>query len=282
MKNILFPTDFSPAANNAFIYALELANELEASITAIHAYKLPDIKGINMLYSVQEVYKTINVEKFQNHQDAIPVLRTLAEEHRLGYIPINHILRQGDTIPTILQAADAEQSDCIVMGTTGASGLKEIFVGSVAGEVMEQANCPVLAVPEKAKYDGVIDRIAITTTYTAEEKKALQKAIEFARNFEADVYCINVDTSNTQYYTHQMEKLQSEFSHWPHLHFEVLDGTDVFEEVTAYLKKNQIDILAMLSHKRSFFQELFNYSYVKKMAYHATTPILSFPAQVLV
>ncbi|MEL6275916.1 MAG: universal stress protein, partial [Bacteroidota bacterium] len=45
MKKILFPTDFSPAATQAYIYALQLAKAIDASIVTLHAYQLPSIRG---------------------------------------------------------------------------------------------------------------------------------------------------------------------------------------------------------------------------------------------
>jgi len=281
MKNILFPTDFSSVANNAFIYALEIADELDASITTIHAYKLPDIRGAHLPHTLQEVYDSISIEKFENYKDSIPLLHEIAAENDLSHVSISHILREGETIPTVLHAVKSENIDAIVMGTKGASGLRQIFVGSTAGEVLENAACPVLAVPEKATFDGSLDRIAITTSFKEEEKKALKKVIEFGRYFEAEIYCINVDTAHTEEYKQQMKQLKREFEHLKHVNFEVLKGNDILKSVSKYVEENQIDVLAMVSHRRNFFQELFNYSSVKKMSYHSKTPILSIQASTI-
>jgi len=278
MKNILFPTDFSSTANNAFLYALEIADELDASITTLHTYQLPDIRGAHLPNTLREVYESISVEKFSDYKDSIPLLNEIAQENDLDHIPVSHVMRDGKTIPTILNAIKREKIDLVVMGTTGASGMKKIFVGSVAGEILENAPCPVLAVPEEATFDGALDQIAITTSYKEEEKRALKKVIDFARYFEAEIHCINVDTAHTSDYKQKMAALEREFEHLSHVKFEVLQGNDILNTISAYVEENNIDILAMVAHRRNFFQELFNYSSVKRMSYHSRTPILSIQA----
>ena len=61
--------------------------------------------------------------------------------------------------------------------------------------------------------------------------------------------------------------------------FEVLEGNDVKKAIFDYLAANPIDIIAMLTHKRNFFEELFNFSKTKRLAYHSKTPILAIPAE---
>ena len=91
MKNILFPTDFSEAANNAFVYALKLAEQFDAKITTLHVYELPKVRGTAMPNTIQEIYESINIEEFDNYRDSIPVLREIAEANNLDQVQ-NHLL----------------------------------------------------------------------------------------------------------------------------------------------------------------------------------------------
>ncbi|MCB0643618.1 MAG: universal stress protein [Phaeodactylibacter sp.] len=281
MKKILFPTDFSEAANHAFVYALNVAKRMGASITTLHTYQLPDINAVNLPHTLQEVYDSIDLEEFENYRDSVPALHRIATDNGLDQVPIEHVMEKGTTVPTILQTANAVGADMIIMGTTGASGLKEIFLGSVAGEVLEKANCTVLTIPHKAVFDGKIDKIALTTEFKDEEVKALRRVLDFAELFGGEVHCINVDTSHTHFYTKGMEKLKAEFSDRKNIHFEVLEGEFIMDAVVQYLEDHQIDILAMVTHKRNFFQELFKFSMTKSMSYHSNIPILSIQAHTL-
>ncbi len=282
MKNILFPTDFSDAASNAFIYALQMADKLGASITTLHAYQRPNLGKANIPHTLTQVYESIQIEEFEDYKDSIPLLRNIAAEYNLDQVPLQHVMKEGETIPTVLRFAKENNIELIVMGTEGASGFVEIFKGSVAGEILEKANCPVLVVPEDAKFDGSIDRIAFTTEFSDEEKKALPVIQSLAQAFDAKVFCVNADIGHTEPYAHRMEKLQEEISGiYTNMEFTVIDAMDIESAISQFVENHQIDILAMLTHKRSFLQELFNYSMTKKMAYHLDTPVLAIQAHNL-
>lgn len=281
MKRILFPTDFSEAANQAFIYALNLADQMNAAVITLHVFNRPDVRGSHMAISLEELFQDMDLSVFENYKDAIPPLNKIAEENGFGGLDIKHVLEEGPVVEKIIEVADRDEVDMIVMGTTGASGWKRILLGSIAGEVLESANCPALVVPKKGVFDGTIDQIAFTTTYQEEERKALDGVLAFAKLFDAHVSCINVDLAHTDFYTHQMDPLRAEFKGNDKVSFHVLDGTDIQESITEFLKGNAIDIIAMVTHKRSFLQELFHYSKTKAMTYHSKTPVLSWPAHIL-
>ncbi|HMQ50202.1 MAG TPA: universal stress protein [Saprospiraceae bacterium] len=281
MKKILFPTDLSEAAERAFIYALHLASKLEAEIITLHVYRKPDLKAATLPNTLSDFYATYDLELFENYKDSIPVLRQLAEQHGFGHLTIHHALEEGKVVPTILKYIERDQIDMVIMGTTGAWGLKEIFTGSVAGELLENSPIPVLAVPEEVQFDGQINQVAFCTSYKEEEKKALEKVIQLFSPFEANIHCLNVDLGHIEFYTQGMKYFQEAFVQHTNLQFQVLEGKDINEAVTAYMREHGIDLLAMVTHKRNFFQELFNYSHAKMMSYHSDIPVLSIPTQIL-
>lgn len=282
MKKILFPTDLSEAANKAFIYALHFADKLDASLIALHVYYKPEVKAVNLPHTLEEFYKTFDLEEFEDYKDAIPALRDIQETNGFSHLNVSHTLVGGDKIvDAILDSAKKEEADIIVMGTTGARGLKEIFLGSVAGEVLENAECPVVAVPENATFDGVIDNIGMTTTYREEEKEALKKVLNITAPFEPTIHCVNVDLAHIEPFTKRMDVFSAEFAEVANINFDVVDGNDIQEVLTGFMEGRKIDMLAMVTHKRNFLQELFNYSRTKQMSYHSKTPILSIPAHTL-
>ena len=282
MKKILFPTDLSEAANNAFIYALHLADRLEASIVTLHIYQKPEVRAGGLPHTLEEFYKAYDLEEFANYKDAIPVLRAIQEKAGFQHLAIKHTLKGASKlVETILKAASDETVDLIVMGTTGAKGLKEVFQGSVAGEILENANCPVLSVPVNAEFDGKIDDIAMAISFKEEEKVALKRVLDITAPFNPTLHCVNVDLAHTAEYTDRIGDFAAEFEGNDNLKFRVLEGNDFESVLTGFLKDHHFDMLAMTTHKRNFLEELFNYSRTKKMAYHSNTPILSIPTHVL-
>lgn len=276
MKKILFPTDLSDAANHAFIYALQLADKWNASITTIHVYQEMQVGDIHLPGSLYNFYQSMDLYSFENYRDSIPTLVELAREKGYEHVEVRHMLEEGEVVKTILEAAEKEAADLIVLGTTGARGLKEIFLGSVAGEVLENAACPVLAVPAKAAFDGTIDHIAYATSYKAEDVAAIKRLTELFGSFSPQLHCVNVDLAHTEPITQQMDQFEGQVGEIElPISYQVLDATDMKKALTDFLEAEKVDIIAMLTRKRNFVQELFNYSKTKMMAYHANTPVLA-------
>ncbi|HRB72404.1 MULTISPECIES: universal stress protein [unclassified Flavobacterium] len=272
MKKILFPTDFSETANNAFVYALKFANKLQAEVLVLHVYDLPPISYEGHATAIVEVFETIELDKFENFKDQIPYLRKIAEDNDLEYIKMNHILMQGDLIHSIKEVVKDETIDLVVMGTTGASGWQETFFGSNTGSAITNVHKNILSVPNEAKFD-VIRNIAFTTRFRDQDKKALYEVIQFAKMFNAKIKCLAVKTKNFEGDDEEIIAWKKEFEKQP-VEFFIVPDDDVKQTIYDFLDNQHIDILAMVTYKRSFFEELFKQSLTQKLSYHSKIPIL--------
>lgn len=281
MQKVLFPTDFSPAAEHAFIYALHFTEKVGGSITTLHAYQPPDIRGVAMPNLLHELYESVKTEEFEDYQKSVLQLRKIAEAHQFGELPMDHMMEKGTSIRVILNTAKKENAELIIMGTKGATGLKEVFLGSITGEVMEKASCPVLAIPDEAVFDHNIDRIGISTEFTNEDEKALEEVLKFASPFGAQVFCLHVCTENLDECIKKLDALRLKYADHSNLHFKLVSDHTVTKALNKYLEDEKIDVMAMLTHRRNFLQELFNYSRAKKTIYHSKVPILAIPAHLL-
>lgn len=273
---ILFPTDFSEAACHAFIYALKMAKKLNADLLTLHVFHRPDVRAIHLPRTLSDLYEGLELEEFEEYRASIQKLHNTAKEHMLDQVPIKHIMAEGEVPGSIIETAKKESADFIVMGTKGAGWLKQIFMGTVAAEVMENASVPVLAVPDEAEFDGKIDKIGVTINFQEEDYAMIKSVLRFAKPFEADVYCINVDVSNSLDLTEREDAFISRFDGVDRLHFEILSGTDIQKSLSEYMEENQIDIIAMLSRKRSFIEEIFHFNQAKKLSYQSKVPVFAF------
>ena len=168
MTKILFPTDFSEAAEKAFLYALELTQKLNAELILMHVYELPEL-GRALQNTTREVYELMEMETLENFKKSVEKLRDLASTKGYDHVDFKHLMAEGEAVYTITEAAKKESIDYIVMGTKGATGLKEVFLGSVASGVIDSANCNVISVPQQTDYKEKLDRIAYLTNYTEKE-----------------------------------------------------------------------------------------------------------------
>jgi nucleotide-binding universal stress UspA family protein len=281
MKKILFPTDFSSAADHAFIYALNWAKAMGGSVTTLHCYELPDLRKSHLPSTTKDVYESISMEEFENYRDNVPHLRKIAKDANLSDVPVHHVMQEGGTVHNVCRIAEKNDYDLIVMGTTGASGFKRLFLGSVASEVMENAPCPVLGVPMDAVFDGNMDNLVFTTEYKQEEINALKWLANWNVLKDAAIRCIHVDLWHIEDLANKMGRFKKNFEGMENLSFEVLDHNDVNKAITEYLDDKDVDMLAMVIHKRNFIREFFSISTTKSLSYDLKKPIFAIPEKAI-
>lgn len=273
MKKILFPTDFSEASRTAFVYALHLANAIKAEIITLHVYELPHLHMGGLPATLKEVYDSIELENFENMKDEIPALRKIAEEENLGHIKMSNILKHGDLVWSISKVVKDELITFVVMGTKGASGLKETFLGSNSGAVITDAEALTIVIPEKAQFQEIQD-IVFTTRYREKDLKALRRVVEIAKSFNAHVHTLFVKTPKTDVKEVVVEDWKLLFRDEP-VTFHTVEGSNVKETILKFTSEHKVDMLAMLNYKRGFFEELFNQSLTQKLSYHTKVPLLA-------
>ena len=142
IKKILVPVDFSTLANNAIETAIAMSKRQLATITLMHV-----IENTYVLFP-PEANGAAGALLPQLVKDANENLSHRAKELRVKHdIVVNHIVQAGNPADEICRWALHKKMDLIVMGTHGASGLREFFMGSNAYRVVKNAPCPVLTLP---------------------------------------------------------------------------------------------------------------------------------------
>jgi nucleotide-binding universal stress UspA family protein len=132
---ILFPTDFSVLAKTALEMATSLAKQRGAKLMIVHVEEPPIAYGGGELY-----YGVAEPDRQELKKMLSEVLPT---DPAVGY---EHRLLIGAPASAIVQLAESENADMIVMPTHGRTGLMRLLMGSVAEEVVRKAQCPVLTV----------------------------------------------------------------------------------------------------------------------------------------
>ena len=101
MKCILFPTDFSEVANNAFVHALELAKTQEGELIVLHSFEMPVVDNQFFPENYMVIYESLELSQFDMFKDEIPKLRAIAQERNLDKIRMTHRLMDGDLVYNI-------------------------------------------------------------------------------------------------------------------------------------------------------------------------------------
>ena len=277
MKRILFPTDFSEAATNAFVHALEFAKTVQGELILLHTFELPVFDNQFFPENYMVIYESLELSQFDMFKEEIPKLRAIAEERNLDKIKMSHRLMDGNLVYNIKKAVKDDKIDYVVMGTEGASGWSAFFSGTNTGNVLSDIDVPLLSVPIDAKFK-TIQTIGFTTRFRPKDKKALKQVLSIAKMANADVKCLYVKTSNSDVSKDTIKKWETDFESEP-IEFFVITSDEVKETILDFILYKEIDILTMLTYKRSFFEGLFHPSLTKKFANNFDVPILSIPIE---
>jgi nucleotide-binding universal stress UspA family protein len=273
MKKILFPTDFSNVANNAFLHALKLAKLVKGELLLLHTYELPIMDNQFGMQNYKLVYDAIELTNLDLFKEELPKLHQIAQENELDSIKMSHILADGDLLYNIKTICKKEKIDYLVMGTAGATGWVERLFGTKTGEAITSLEVPVFCIPENAKYTK-LETIGFTTRFREKDKLALKQVLKIANAANAVVKCIYVETKDTDNTDAVYSDWRDYFKDQP-VHFFIIPSENVKETIEDFIISQEIDLLALLSYKRNFFQWMFTSSFTEKMALNSTIPIVA-------
>ncbi|MFV8345890.1 universal stress protein [Flavobacterium sp. ZB4P13] len=273
MKKILFPTDFSEVATNAFVHALEFAKIVQGELVLLHTFELPIYDNQFFPENYAVIYDSLQLAKFNMFKEEIPKLRAIAEERNLDKIKISHRLMDGDLLFNIKRSIKEDKIDFVIMGTSGATGWEAFFIGTNAGAIISGIEVPMLCVPAEAKFKK-IETIGFTTRFRPKDKKALKMVLEIAKKTKAKVKCLYVKTNESDVSKDTITSWEEEFMQEP-IEFFVISCNEVKETILDFIMYKDIDILTMLTYKRGFFEGIFNPSLTKKIAVNFDIPILA-------
>ena len=135
---ILVATDFSPPAEHALDYAIELANKLGAKVHLVNVIGIPTYGVPELGLAISSSVMDSVVKSSQSELDKLVAARAPTK--------IEAMLRTGDARDVIINTAVEVGAQLIVMGTHGRRGVSRALLGSVAESVVRHAPCPVLIV----------------------------------------------------------------------------------------------------------------------------------------
>jgi nucleotide-binding universal stress UspA family protein len=269
INKILVPTDFSKVAENALQYALKVAEKCGASLHILHVKQVP---MIDATYPA-DTYQLYAAELEQVESEA----REKMESTLLKGSPVKYEFYSimGFVADEVIRHANENSIDLVIMGTTGASGLAEILVGSNAASVIGKTVIPVLIIPPGHSYKPVTN-ILYSTDYNEPEFPAVSRMMYFAELYDAKVTVLHVKTEFDRYFNSESNFFARNKEQFVNHHINIINAEsgDVIEIIDKHIDDMKIDMLVMAKHNRGFFDRLFHRSLSKKMAYHSKVPLL--------
>lgn len=276
MQNILFPTDFSRAADAAFTYVLPLARAMNAEIHCLHAYNL--VNTADWL-APTELIRSLQEDEEQHALSQMESYLTRIKNEAKQPVPLHAILRPGFAGDSIAEVAADLQPDLIVMGTKGATNPLDRMIGSITSQTMTGIRYPILAIPQEAIYSP-IRRIAYATDLAEPDRGTLAALGKMAKDLEATVLAVHVLTSTAdrpdQHEVAKSERTYRQATGLDDLLMRYVQAEDVAEGLAQFMEAEGADMLATSTHQRPFFERLFHRSVTRRLALYAHKPLLVF------
>jgi nucleotide-binding universal stress UspA family protein len=144
IKNILIPVDYSACSLAGLRYAIEFAKKVAARLIVLHVADL----GPQLMTEGCGVYHLSPYQEAAGRASE-PQMRAFLRGVNFRSVPFKTAAIAGFCPEGICRAAEKEKVDLIIMSTHGRTGLKHVFIGSIAERVVQHAPCAVLAVPSR-------------------------------------------------------------------------------------------------------------------------------------
>ncbi|GJM33312.1 MAG: universal stress protein [Saprospiraceae bacterium] len=277
LKKILLPTDFSETSENAFRYALMIADRFDAEVKLLHVV-YPEAEPMDFPVMIaQMTQKRLEVAQQVMKTFVDRGLVQITTAQTLKRVPIIHSeVEIGTPVHQITQMAQNEAFDLIVMGTMGEHSRLEKLFGSTTVGTLRRAKCPVWVVPEKAGFND-IRNVAYATDLQENDLDHIWQTTEILKQFNPFFRIVHIETENDKKPSLKLKELVGFFEkQFPELGLKChnVKGQDLITELNEFADLMGIDLLIMYRPKRGFLENLFHESVTKRTVYHAHVPIL--------
>lgn len=276
LKRLLIPTDFSDSAQNAYQFALNMVRTVGAQIQLVHYYQS----------ELDPVYPYFGSSSFSFLQQLKKQLEGASQNTGWpqglidkSQLEVNTALVEGFVETALPKLATDQDTDIIVMGTTGAGGLLNKWIGTVSSTLVQKATCPTLLIPKGVQFKG-FNNILFASDFQANDEAIIQQLLDFAALYEAHLHFVHVADSSDSDSSLDPISIESTFrENAPNSTFTMvtLKSNSPLDAIHQYSKENKIDLVALAALKRGVIAKLFHKSMTKQLVFNSEIPLMVLP-----
>ena len=275
MKKIIVPIDFSEHSEYAIKTAAQLAKHINGEILLLHMLEIPEL----MLTSNDNDQHQRILFFFKIAEKKI---KEFMKKDYLKDVPVKPIVKNYKVFSEVNDVAKEHHADIIVMGSHGASGLKEFFIGSNTERVVRNSEIPVLVVKNDLP-DLNFEKVVFATNFDLENVEPYLKASNFFNDLEVEMKMIYINLPNENF------KSTPEIKDRIITFLNTADGNlnrlvdvehrahyTVEEGVVGYAHEIGAKLIAIPTHGRKGVTHFFAGSIGEDIANHAALPVMTF------
>jgi nucleotide-binding universal stress UspA family protein len=269
---ILIPTDFSVQAEFAYLMVKKLEEKITTDIHFLHVLNVPDTVTMDAKGEIQTCGE-IDVNYVLKQKEI--ALRQLENLKALYGNQINVHLVLGKTTDAILNFSNSNAFDLIVMGTKGASGIKEIVSGSEAQVIARKTQIPLLSLMCD-RSDLQIENVLLVHNFINPKNEGLTLLNKLIKAFSTKVHLLQITSGQVESEKTKAEADMKQFAELNDIEnyaCHLINDKDVENGVIHFNQMNNMDLICIGTHGKG---GLFHQSATEKLINHLFKPIISF------
>jgi nucleotide-binding universal stress UspA family protein len=268
--NILVPIDFSDCSEKALAFVIQFADKIKANVLVLNVTSIASSRVGNPATALLAVQEQISQAKRRTVESVKKVTESVRST--LDEVPSIEIdVEVGSVESVICDTAAGNEIDYIMMGTQGENSILDKYLGSVASNVLINAPCPVMVIPEKTELPKKIV-MGYATDFSDADRVEIRRAVRLFGPFQPEVKCVHFSGEQefkedkiielAQFFAETASELNIEFCSSP------------VKNVDEFIGEKDINLLVMYKPQRTFFESLFHKSVTQDMAQHTNIPLL--------
>lgn len=275
MKTIIVPTDFSPFADNALDFALQIAPKIEATVLLLHVIDLPPLIQTLYMdnYGLEQLYTDAK-------KQAEEKLKQQRDKHR-GKI-LSSVVFQGRLVTVLNDIERQYNAQLIVMGTKGASGIKETFIGSNTEKVIRNSRTPVISIHGKT-LPLEIKNIVVPTNGKDIHNGFFGEVQKLQKMFNANIYVVFINAlhafENEEEVKEELHKYASK-ANLQNYQVDIIRAITPEDGIENYVEENKFDMVAITTHGRQGLSHMLYGSLAENLANHLRVPVFTYNLKI--
>lgn len=275
MKKILVPCDFSKQAVNAFRFALDIARKSGGEVHLTHVIELP-VMHDSVLMPVMS-FEEVLFKELKEKADI--QYEKLKKKYADPKDQVKTVTQFGAPARMIVSYIEDKSIDLVIMGTKGASGVKEYVIGSNAEKIVRNSPVPVIAIKDYPK-GGTIKNIVFPNTLHTELQEDLMMHVKAMQHFfKANIHIVWVNTpSNFTRDITTLKRLQDFAKRFLFKNYTIHVFNDLYEEdgIINFAHNIKADMIAMGTHGRKGLAHVLSGSVAEDVVNHVDMPIWTY------
>lgn len=274
MKNLLVPCDFSAPSLHAFQFALDAAQSANGTVHLLHVVELPVLHDSVLMPVLSFEQDLLHELKAKAEKDFQAVLKKYNKQS----VKVVAEVQFGKIGDMIRNYTKDQLIDAIIMGSHGATGAREFFIGSNAEKIVRHASVPVLVL--KDFYKGPIKNIVFPNTLDTENQEDLVEKVKLLQYFfKAKLHIVWINTplnfTSDNETRKRLEKFVKRFQFKDYT-VNIFNHINPEDGILEFAKSIDGDLIAMGTHGRTGLAHIIRGSLTESLVNHTEKLVWSY------